>query len=320
LNDKAENTIAAVSLERERFVIMSMAENKITAVDVHEMVHPFGLMCFQEDARDLEIHRDALDNMIQKSGISGLKLGVVIGEDMVHVKRIPMALGFDEEALDSQMKWEAKQLLLSPEDTFHKVYQRLPAKTASGNPYYLLVLIRKQVLKALRSLIESAGCFLHEIEVDIFSHLRALQMNYTFEQEDRIVLLRMQSSGCIFTFIVQGDYYLSHRIHLPKMGSLASSEVVEVVKKELRRLVFGHRLGNDIGDLKKIFIFGNSAASTLVQDLEKDLPIPVEKMNPLKRIGMTTELSQSKEILKYPDRFTATIGMLLKNHPQLVQA
>lgn len=319
MNEQADNAASAVSLEKERFVVMSMAEGQIKAMDMRELVHPFGLICFQEDARDLEIHRDTLENLVQKNGLSGCRVSVVIGEDMVWVKRIPVALGFDEAALDMQMKWESEQLLLSPEKDFHRVYQRLPAATASGNPYYLLVLIRKQVLKALKTLIESAGCFLQEIEVDVFSHMRALQSNYILEKEDIAVLLCIRNSGLLFTFICQGDYFLSHRIHLPKMESIQPSDLVDLIKKELRRLIFGHRLGEDAGDLKKVFVFGDSATDTLVQNLEKALPVTVEKMSPLKRVVLPAELSQSKEILRFPDRFTAAVGMLLKSHPQLAQ-
>ncbi|MBN2104357.1 hypothetical protein JW835_09995 [bacterium] len=319
MTEKSANSEVAVSLERERFIIMSLADGNITTMGTHELVHPFGLINFQEDARDLEVHRDALENLIQKNGASGREASVIIGEDMVQVKRIPVALGFDDSALDAQMKWEAGQLLLSPQSAFHMVYQRLPAKTSSGNPYYLLVLIRKSILKALRTLIESAGCSFHELEIDIFSHLRALQMNYTFNREDIVALLSVQGSGLLFTFILQEDYYLSHRIHFPKMESLGSSDLVDLVKKELRRLIFGHRLGQDLGDLKKLFVLGNALTDALIQNLEKALPIPIEKLNPLKKVALPPELAQSKEILQFPERFAATIGMLLKNHPQLIQ-
>lgn len=320
MSEEKTHTELAVSLERERFVVISMADNKISAMDTRELVHPFGLTAIQEDARDLEVHRDSLENLVQKCNIAGKKASVVIGEDMVQVKRIPVALGFDEQALKAQMEWEAEQILLSPVNAFHIVYQRLPVQTSSGNPYYLMVLIRKQVLKVLKTLIESAGLFLNEIEVDIFSHLRALQMNYTFEKEDIITLLRVQGAGFLFTFLSQGDYYLSHRIHLPKLETLESSDLVDLVKKELRRLVFGHRLGQDMGDLKKLFVMGADATDAFVRNLEKEFPIPVERMNPLKKISLSEELLQSKEVIQSPDHFAACIGMLLKSHPQLAAA
>ncbi len=311
---------AAVSMERERFVVMSMAEGKIAAMESHELVHPFGLESFVDDTRHLEVYQDALENLVQKCHIAGQRVGVVIGEDMVCIKRIPVALGLDQAALKEQMEWESEQILLSPLKKFRMVYQRLPAKTAAGNPYYLLVLIRKHVLQSLKTLVESAGVALHDIEVDLFAHLRALQMNYVIDPDDIMTLLQIHDTGLLFTIISQGDYFLSHRILLPKIETLASSDLVDLIQKEIRRLVFGHRLGQDMGDLKKLFVIGNGAVDDLLKKLTAAFPIPVEKVNPLKRISMSESLAQSQQTLRYSDRYAATLGMLLKMNPNLRKA
>lgn len=308
-----------ISLESERFAVTSTTEGKISAMESRELVHRFGLISFQEDARDLEVHRDALDNLVRKCGIGGFKTGVVISEDMVLVKRIPVALGLDESVLNDQMEWEADQLLLSPRSDFRLAYQRLPMNSSTGNPYYLMILMRKQVLRALRALVESAGLELHEIEVDIFSHLRSLQMNYLIQKDDMITLLRLHSSGMLFIFISQNDYYLSHRIDVPKFDQMESADLVSMIKKELRRLVFGHRLGKDIGDLKKLYVIGSAANDGLIQQMKSDIPISVEKMNPLKKLSLESDMAQSQEVLKFPERFSGTVGLLLKNHPQLIR-
>jgi Tfp pilus assembly PilM family ATPase len=311
---------SSVSLERERFVVMSVANGKITGLDSRELVHPFHLVSFQDDARDLEVHRDTLENLIQKSGIAGHEVGVVIGEHMVQLKKIPVAMGLDATELKDQMMWEAEQVLLSPVKGFRMFYQRLPSKTQNGNPYYLQILIRKNVLKSIHALVESAGIFLHEVEIDIFSSLRALQMNYSFDPEDIITLLQVQESGLLFTITHQGDYFLSHRVTLPKVETITTSDLVDLITKELRRLVFGHRLGQDIGDLKKLYILGNGSVDDLMKTLSGDFPIPVEKMNPLKRIQVAPELRESQEVLRNSNRYAATVGLLLKNHPKLVKA
>jgi Tfp pilus assembly PilM family ATPase len=311
---------SSVSLERERFVVMSVANGKITGLDSRELVHPFHLVSFQDDARDLEVHRDTLENLIQKSGIAGHEVGVVIGEHMVQLKKIPVAMGLDATELKDQMMWEAEQVLLSPVKGFRMFYQRLPSKTQNGNPYYLQILIRKNVLKSIHALVESAGIFLHEVEIDIFSSLRALQMNYSFDPEDIITLLQVQESGLLFTITHQGDYFLSHRVALPKVETITTSDLADLITKELRRLVFGHRLGQDIGDLKKLYILGNGSVDDLMKTLSGDFPIPVEKMNPLKRIQVAPELRESQEVLRNSNRYAATVGLLLKNHPKLLKA
>jgi Tfp pilus assembly PilM family ATPase len=311
---------SSVSLERERFVVMSMANGKITGLDSRELVHPFHLVSFQDEARDLEVHRDTLENLVQKSGIAGHEIGVVIGEHMVQLKKIPVAMGLDATELKDQMVWEAEQVLLSPVKDFRMFYQRLPSKTQNGNPYYLQILIRKNVLKSIHALVESAGIFLHEVEIDIFSSLRALQMNYSFDPEDIITMLQVQESGLLFTITHQGDYFLSHRVALPRVETITTSDLIDLITKELRRLVFGHRLGQDIGDLKKLYILGNGSVDDLMKTLSADFPIPVEKMNPLKRIQVAPGLRESQEVLRNSDRYAATVGLLLKNHPKLVKA
>lgn len=320
MSNATKNTYSSVSLERERFAVMSMTKGRITGLESRELVHPFQLVSFQNDARDLEVHRDALENLIQKSGIGGHEVGVVIGEHMVQLKKIPVAMGLDATELKDQMTWEAEQVLLSPVKDFRMFYQRLPSKTQNGNPYYLQILIRKNVLKSIRALVESAGIFLHEVEVDIFSSLRALQMNYSFHSEDIITMLQVQESGLLFTITHQGDYFLSHRVALPRVETITTSDLMDLIIKELRRLVFGHRLGQDISDLKKLYILGNGSVDDLIKSMSVGFPVPAEKMNPLKRIQIAPELRESQEVLRNSNRYAATIGLLLKNHPKLVKA
>jgi hypothetical protein len=57
-----------------------------------------------------------------------------------------------------------------------------------------------------------------------------------------------------------------------------------------------------------------------MKTLSGDFPIPVEKMNPLKRIQVAPELRESQEVLRNSNRYAATVGLLLKNHPKLVKA
>jgi type IV pilus assembly protein PilM len=244
-----------------------------------------------------------------------------VNTDLVFLKKIPLALGLENEMIQDQMAWEAEQFFLSPIDRFVIDTQRLPFQTQSGNPYYVFVAIRKKVIAAFQTVLEKVGLVLKDVDLDIFSTVRSVLANYPVGIDDLLLLLDVQRNAVIFSFVRQKEFFLSHRAALKTGDSSDDQNGDEILGqwfvKELRRLIFGHRLCRDIEDVQKIFLTGSDGVQRMKTVLETRVSIPVEIVNPFAQIQKSPLVLQSQDYSQCPEKYAAAVGVALKQLPDL---
>lgn len=313
--DSPAKTMLGLAIHSDQICLTEMRDGSIEALAYRELTQPFDLEAFRSEGELLDNQTAVLQDLYKRMTGKGKEVGLVLHIGMVVIKRIPVSLGLEEEMLREHMQWEAGQFLIAPLDDYIVEYQRLPFQTSSGNPFYLLILVRKSIVEALRSLLGKIGLFLKKVDVDAFSNIRALLANYDLDMEKISVLVDVQRESLAFVFIRQQEYFLSHRISLQEGGSasgtLDSSDVVSLLLKELKRLVFGHRLGRGIEDLDRIFLAGSNAVQKISQELLPSISIPLEVVNPFRRVNVSQSVSQSEEFIGFPERFLTSIGVTL---------
>ena len=54
--------------------------------------------------------------------------------------------------------------------------------------------------------------------------------------------------------------------------------------------------------------------------LPSEISVPVEILNPFRKINVSPSVTESKECIQFPHRFMPSIGLLLKSIPSLVKA
>ena len=252
---------------------------------------------------------------------NGKHAGIVLHSDMVLIKNITVALGVDEKTLREQMFWEADQFLISSLSDYILEYVKLPLQTQSGNCIYILILVRKGIIKLIRSLLKKVGLSIHNIDVDLFSNIRTLLINYELSKKENSVFIDVQKEYLKLVFIRQNEYYWAHRISLRSQNAnaefLSPSEIVPSLLKEFRRVIFGHRLGRKIEDLDRIFLAGSGSVRKIAEDLTNTISVPVEVLNPFRRLKVSETVERSKEYIRFPELFGASVGIALKMVPAL---
>ena len=308
-------TMLGLSIHSDQICLIEMSDGLIQSIAYRELDKPFDLEAFRSEGELLNNQSEVLKDLYERTSGKGKEVGVVLHTGMVFIKKIPVSLGLEEEMIREHMQWEAGQFLIAPLDDYIVEYQRLPFQTSSGNPVYLLILVRKSVVEWLHSLLGKIGLFLKKVDVDAFSNIRALLANYDLDMEKISVLVDVQRESLAFVFIHQQEYFLSHRISLQEGGAasgfLDSSDVVSLLLKELRRLIFGHSLGRGIEDLDRIFLVGTDLVQRISQELLSSISIPLEVVNPFRRVNVSQSVSQSEEFIGFPERFLTSIGVTL---------
>ena len=313
-----------LTLNADQFSMVEASGNQIRNIVSRELIQPFDLASLQSEEEGLDSYIEVIGQLYRRLNTSCRKVGVVINSGMVIVKKVPIALGLDDEMITEQMKWEMDQMIIASPDQYTIEFERLPDQMPSGNPTYLMVLVQKKILKMIQSIIQRAGLNLINMDVDIFANIRSLLTNYKVDKEEISLLVDSHESYIDLLFIRQQDYFLSHRILFQGIksdsGILTGAEIVKYLMKEIRRLVFGHQLGRNVEDINRIFLLGGKLAQKISETLPSEISVPVEIVNPFRKINVSPSVTESKECIQFPHRFMPSIGLLLKSIPSLVKA
>jgi len=311
-----------LSLHSDFVRIAESDGNFITSVAERPFIQKFGMELFRSDNLDFTFVEDTIKSLVDSAGVRADKTGVVLAAEMVNIRKIPVALGLDQDTIRSQLEWEAEQFLVSPRTDYVLEYQKLPFQSREGNPLYLLVCIRKQIISNIHKIIKNSGLKLVDIDVDIFSNIRSVMQSYSINNEMPYALIDVGTSLVNIVLLQKGEYFLSQTMPLKDDSTSTapdSSAISGLIEKELKRLLFGHDIGQGFEDLGGIFFTGSQNAEDLVRYMESNTETLVIAVNPFKRIRLSSDLEESQEVNKYPDRFTAPVGAVIKKFPGLVK-
>jgi len=312
------NSYLNISLLSDRFSLIRSKGNVISALASRELIQPFNLEWFRENGAVQNGYSEILADLFARVGGEIKKVGVTITSDMALIKRVPIALGMSENMIDSQLKWEADQLIVSGAEEFILDYHRLPVPTIEGNPQYLMILIRQIVIKELQKLFKSIGMSIEDIDIDIFAVIRALQYNSNISDEKLIIIADIRRDYLVLTVIQRNEYLLSHRVNFDQIQTKSSlsveNDIAALIVKELKRLIFGHRLGMDISAIDALYLTGNEEIEEIKNELMSSESLAVEILDPFSRF----ETDNSNVNLQAPLMYSAAVGMALKKNPNQV--
>lgn len=311
---KLKKPYLGLSIHQDQMSLVLMEGKSVQKFGCKNLIQLFDVGSFESEDEFLNTQIEVLAELYKMIG-SGEEVGVSLYSGMVHLKKIPVALGLGAEVIKEQLYWEAEQNLISPLNDYVIEYQRLPFQTSSGNPVFIMVLIRKKIISLIKKLIEEVGLKLVDVDVDIFSNIRSLVTNYNLKGDKLSVLIDVQREYMSFVFIKEQEFFLSHLIPLKNSGKFNDRDISEIsksIKKELRRLIFGHRIGSDIDDLNAVYLTGIEDIHEISERLRKNITVEIDILDPFRNLEIPASISGMEEVEKFPERFTSSIGVALK--------
>ncbi|NQT25626.1 pilus assembly protein PilM [candidate division KSB1 bacterium] len=318
-NDKI---FLSFSIERDAIHLVASSSKQIIGLDSKELVQQFDHNGIRSEEILYENSIDILKKMREPYGDRAQKAGIVIGQELVLVKRVPVALGLDDEQVKDQLDWEAKQLCISSPEEFNIVSKRMTQRETGGNQVYLIILVRKKIIQLIHRLIKKADLKLVDVEIDLFANFRLFQANENPKEGETSVLIHLQEDTLTFTVIRDNEYCLSQRLAVKSAGETEeelSEKVVPLILKELKRLVFAHRFGNDIQDLNGVYLLSETPLHLFKQGLASKLPIPVTQINPFMQFAISDKLIHTSNFSESPGKFASALGQTYKHYPALVK-
>lgn len=310
----------ALAFERDRASLVSASGGKVNHIESREFMQPFGLDTLRSEEVVFDNYLNVVKTLCESANEGqGRDVGVVLRHDMVQIKRCPVALGMEESLLRDHLEWEAAQACISDIDQYTLVSHQLPSQMPAGNHLFLTVLVQKWAIDSIRRLVKKAGHRLVDIDVDVFATIRTVLANFSVQKQDLMLIIEKTNQLFSFTVLQQNDFFLVHRIPvLSKSNDKTSNrELADFVQKEVKRLVFAHRLGNDASVFNGIFLSGEFDFEDIQAALSSSLSVPIHRINPFKCVKTDPSLSGTEEFTQQSGRFITPMGLILKRLPSI---
>lgn len=263
----------------------------------------------------------------------------------VIVKRISVP-AMDESLLAEQIRWEAEQYIPFDLTEVSIDYHIIPSGKASDSMDVLLVAAKNDTVYRYAEMVENSGLDCSIIDVNGFALANCYEFNYGSKSNETVGLLNIGAACTNFvvvengktTFVrdipVGGANYTSDiqsqlGISLDEaeslkisagMGQEVPEDVYNVLNsstelfiEELQRSMDFYQASSNDGEIKKFYITGGSISIPgLMDGMQKALEIPVEIMNPFKKIKYNQKKFNPDYIAQISNYVSVPIGLGLR--------
>lgn len=282
-----------------------------------ELVQPFTPEIFMKGGAAFSAYTEIIRSLWEQGGSPGCDLGITLNHSMFITRKVPLALGLDREMVEAHLRWEVEQSLVSPLSSYFMDYQRLPFSSQAGHPIYLLVLLRRIIVEQIQRFLNEMGITLLDVDVDLFSQIRLLLAQGGIDKSDLVAMIEVEAHQLTVVLIHEHDFYLKHVIALDEVKATKKTqsgvEITPMILKELKRLVFGHRLGSNLDALARIVITGEGGSMEFREALANQTDVPVMLLNPFSSLQMLPSVAHLAKSADLGRHYGAVVGMALKH-------
>jgi len=251
--------------------------------------------------------RDEFRNIIEEA-INYYKLDgpivVTIDSQIAMVRKVMVDVTLPDDQLDEQINWEIRQII--PEDSladYQYVYESLSGGYYENQKALLLVLFRKEVLEAVKSLFSGTPLEVKFVELDLFSALYGADRIFGIKEQNLCVFADLRKDAIQFLTVRKGDFFDSFRMSFNNEEGESEIELYEsvenlanLVNKEVRRKMLEYKIETDENPVDYLFVFGEKANSELVEQLESNSPAKeVTLVEPFKKLELNPEIETFPE-------------------------
>ena len=208
---------------------------------------------------------DLLNRAIESNNIMFERTAFSLDSQMVLVKKVPIDAGLSDIDIKEQVHWEVEQFIKEPRDHFIIDYSHLAHQSQNDSNELLVVAVRKAIIDLIVKIFSSTKLKLEFIDVNIFAAIRAIRANYEIQDNEKIALVDLANKGIILSLLQGGEFLLANEFIFFNEADNETNEfptdeeLAKLIAKELRRHVLDHKLGENIEDLDRVFLFGEMA-------------------------------------------------------------
>lgn len=288
----------------------------------------------------------AIERIFSENKIKTKNVATSVSGPSVSAKRITVAATSEEE-LQNAIAYEAQQQIPFDMAEVNLSYVPLgPAATGSGMDV-MVVAVKREKIRNQTDVLSQAGKTPLVVDIDAFALQNAFEVNYDAAPDQTIALLNIGASimtinivrggtplfprdvtmgGSQYTDTLQKELELpfedAERLkkggEVPNVSPEAKSAhiraVSEILLLEIRRTFDFFRQTSASDNIQQIYVAGGTArVEGLIDLLKEEFNVPVEIMNPFRRISIGEEKIDRDFVEENAPRMTIAMGLALRS-------
>jgi len=287
---------------------------------------------------------EAIKELLASQKVTTKEVVISVSGSSVIIKRVTVADMTDEE-LSESIKWEAEQYIPFSIDDVNVDFQKLGPGAAEGQADVLLVAVKKDKINDYVNLVKEAGLEPVVMDVDAFALANMCELNYAVT-EGTTALLNIGASvmninilkdgvsiftrditvgGNRYTEALQRDFGLTYEdaervkrgeelegADKEQIAGVMSSVTDDIVAETQRSFeFFRSTTGSD--KVSRVLVSGGCARiGNFTTVLSERLEIPVEVVDPFKKIKIDSKRFDAKMIAESAPLCAVAVGLAMR--------
>ncbi len=215
---------------------------------------------------------------------------------MVMMQTFPLDVDLAPNEVDQHAQWELTQYFSDANPELYFVNTQVLNSTAESHvANAVIVAVRKPFVNFLTNVCTHLHGMLHIVDVDHFGAENALLLSNPELHEKKVVFVGVDEDSFDASILVHGS---PHDIRT--MERLSDTDVA--------------MLADFIGEAApdSVFFHGRMVNETLVSAVEQKIGMPIEIIDPFKRVTLPSSVKNFEEISHNKQRYAAAIGLALR--------
>lgn len=288
----------------------------------------------------------AIERIFSENKIKTKNVATSVSGPSVSAKRITVAATSEEE-LQNAIAYEAQQQIPFDMAEVNLSYVPLGPAAAGSGMDVMVVAVKREKIRNQTDVLSQAGKTPLVVDIDAFALQNAFEVNYDAAPDQTIALLNIGASimtinivrggtplfprdvtmgGSQYTDTLQKELELpfedAERLkkggEVPNVSPEAKSAhiraVSEILLLEIRRTFDFFRQTSASDNIQQIYVAGGTArVEGLIDLLKEEFNVPVEIMNPFRRISIGEEKIDRDFVEENAPRMTIAMGLALRS-------
>jgi Tfp pilus assembly PilM family ATPase len=289
-------------------------EFQVTRVAHGRVRHVFNLEAFADKKMSRRFAED-INRLYETQDFDASHAAFSLDSGMVLIKKIPVDNQLSDSAMGDQIGWEVGQFTIADADEYIVDYEEILSQSSNGSAKdMLVVVVRKKIVEYLRQVFSHTDLQLKVVDVDLFSAQRALQLNYDYNQSERIGLIDVEDKKAHFSILSGRSYHLSQEVAFPANNHESENKdetAARIISKELKRIVMDEQIGKGVEDLSEIYLYGEAVEDKVLEELQDSYNVSINRANPFKKVKMGSQVADEINATR-PERFMISVGAALR--------
>jgi len=295
-----------------RMVEAQMENDSFKVVRIVETELPLSLdFKILDDQTALPQFVSAINNLVEKEHVFPGPAHLALDHRMAIEEIISFDSDLNDSVLQEHIEWEMNQFLISPRDEYHIDYEKIN-NLKSGLDRYLVVAVRKKLIKFLQEVFSKTKLNLTKIDFDKLAAVKALCI--TYPQNGVVALVDCEDLNYDITLVYNGKFLLSEAITYFENESQAQdiNQVANDLNQLLDKLIARINDFVHVDNFRTVYFFGDKTSRKLLNEFEKvKNSFQAVYLNPFQEVKLELDVDSQNLVQDYSERFLYCLGMVV---------